>query len=181
MEIDDIIPQDIEARESRDQSLPITSTSDGAAPIVVYDSKPRTTLGLSDHPVLTDYGQMRLVEGCVNQDWWMSDLYRAHEMLLGLPWCSISVMVSLFEHMIVKYKQTINQIHPYRPSHFWRKKHLRSDRPCSWPVCTLYGLSTIYRIRWPPPMNMIQNSSLFSTYFDPRGNAHLPPANVYSP
>lgn len=74
-------------------------------------------LALSGHPILTDYGQTQLVEACVNQDWWMSDLYRAPELLLGLPcefpvdiWL-IGVMVSLAEHMIIGYKQAINQIH----------------------------------------------------------------------
>jgi hypothetical protein len=100
MEIDDDTSlQDIEDQESQDPSLPITSTINGSMPVIVYKSRP-TMLELSGHPILTDYGQMRLVEGCVNQDWWMSDLYRAPEVLLHLPWgfpadiWSIGVMVS---------------------------------------------------------------------------------------
>ncbi|KAJ5953482.1 kinase-like protein [Penicillium verhagenii] len=85
MEIDDDTSlQAIEDQESQDPSLPITSTTEDM-PIVVYKSRP-TMLALSGHPILTDYGQMRLVEGCLNQDWWMSDLYRAPEVLLHLPW-----------------------------------------------------------------------------------------------
>lgn len=81
MEIDDDTSlQDIEDQESQDPSLPIKSTIDGTMPVIVYKSRP-TMLELSGHPILTDYGQMRLVEGCVNQDWWMSDLYRAPEVV----------------------------------------------------------------------------------------------------
>ena len=49
-------------------------------------------------PVLNDFGQMRLMDS-TNTDWCMPDLYRAPEMLLGLPWSfpvdvwSIGVMV----------------------------------------------------------------------------------------
>ncbi|KAJ5971958.1 protein kinase [Penicillium vulpinum] len=86
MEIDDNTNlEDIEDQESQDPNLPITSTINKTMPIIVYKSKP-TMLELSGLPILTDYGQMRVVEGCVNQDWWMSDLYRAPEVLLHLPW-----------------------------------------------------------------------------------------------
>lgn len=100
MEIDDHNSlQDVENQESQDPGVPITSTIDGDMPIVVYKSRP-TTLAVSGHPFLTGYGQMRLVEGCVNQEWWISDLYRAPEVLPHLPWgfpvdiWSIGVMVS---------------------------------------------------------------------------------------
>ncbi|KAB8214507.1 hypothetical protein BDV33DRAFT_209205 [Aspergillus novoparasiticus] len=56
----------------------------GAA-TTVYRTRP-TMLELSGYPWLTDFGQMRVVEGRINQDWWMSDLYRAPEVLLQLPW-----------------------------------------------------------------------------------------------
>ncbi|KAJ5360886.1 kinase-like protein [Penicillium concentricum] len=78
---DDYSLQDIEDQESQDPSLPITSTTNGTLLIIVYKSRP-TILELSGHPILTDYGQMRLIEGCVNQDWWMSDIYRAPEKLI---------------------------------------------------------------------------------------------------
>ncbi len=54
---------------------------------------------LSGIPILTDFGQMRLAEP-MNNDWWMSDSYRAPEVLLKLPWAfpvdvwSVGVMVS---------------------------------------------------------------------------------------
>ncbi|CAI7660131.1 unnamed protein product [Penicillium glandicola] len=96
---DDASLQGIEDQESQNPSLPITSTIYEVMPTVVYKSRP-TMLAVSGHPILTDYGQMRLAEGCMNQDWWMSDLYRAPEGLLHLPWgfpadiWSIGVMVS---------------------------------------------------------------------------------------
>lgn len=97
---DDSSLKDIEDQESRDPSVPII-TIDGAAP--VYRSR-ETKLELSGLPVLADFGQMRLAEGQTNQGWWMSDLYRAPEVLLGLPWeypvdaWSIGVMVSTSRH-----------------------------------------------------------------------------------
>ena len=100
MEIeDDTSLKDVEDQESLSPSIPIIGDN-GAGPTTVYRSRP-TMLELSGHPILTDFGQMRLVEGSVNQDWWMSDLYRAPEVLLKLPWgfpvdiWSIGVMVSL--------------------------------------------------------------------------------------
>jgi serine/threonine-protein kinase SRPK3 len=64
----------------------------------VYKSR-TTMLELSGVPVLTDFGQMRLAEP-MNKGWWMSDLYRAPEVLLNLSWSypvdvwSVGVMVS---------------------------------------------------------------------------------------
>jgi serine/threonine protein kinase len=98
MEIeDDTSLKDVEEREAQNPSAPI-SADDGSVSTTVYRSRP-TLLELSGHPILTDFGQMRFVEECVNQDWWMSDLYRAPEVLLQLPWgypvdvWSIGVMV----------------------------------------------------------------------------------------
>lgn len=99
MEIDDDTSlKDVEDQESRDPSVPINADN-GVEYTPVYKSRP-TMVELSGVPILTDFGQMRLIEGCVNQDWWMSDLYRAPEVLLQLPWgfpidvWSIGVMVS---------------------------------------------------------------------------------------
>jgi serine/threonine-protein kinase SRPK3 len=56
-------------------------------------------LELSGILVLTDFGQMRLAEP-MNKGLWMSDLYRAPEVLLNLSWgypvdvWSVGVMVS---------------------------------------------------------------------------------------
>ncbi|KAJ5513403.1 protein kinase [Penicillium fimorum] len=94
---DDSSPKDIEDQESQDLSIPMITT-DGAAP--VYKSR-ETKLELSRPLVLADFGEIRLPEGQTNQDWVMSDLYRAPEVLLGLPWqypfdvWSISVMYFL--------------------------------------------------------------------------------------
>lgn len=91
---DDTSLKDVEDQASQEPSVPVI-TGD----TVIYKSRP-TVLEFSGHPILTDFGQMRLVEGRTNQDWWMSDLYRAPEVLLQLPWgCavdiwSIGVMVS---------------------------------------------------------------------------------------
>ncbi|EEQ30224.1 protein kinase domain-containing protein [Microsporum canis CBS 113480] len=79
---DDSSLEDIEDQESRKPSVPII-TIEGVVPL--YRSR-KTKLELSGLPVLVDFGQMRLAEGQTNQDWWMSDLYRAPEVILGLPW-----------------------------------------------------------------------------------------------
>ena len=89
---DDVSFRDVEEIESQDPSIPITS--DGT---LIYESR-ATMEELSGIPVLTDFGQMRLTP--VNKDWWMSDLYRTPEVLLGLPWgfpvdvWSVGLMVS---------------------------------------------------------------------------------------
>lgn len=82
-------------------------TSDGTT---TYPSRP-TLLELSGHPILTDFGQMRFVEGHVNQDWWMSDLYRAPEELLKLPW---EYAVDLFAVGIMVGQHIPTGIHTYR-------------------------------------------------------------------
>lgn len=99
MEIeDDTSLKDVENEEIRSPSSPIISTVNDTT-TTVYLSKP-TTQKVSGNPILADFGQMRLVKGCDNRDWWMSDLYRAPEVLLQLPWgypvdiWSIGVMVS---------------------------------------------------------------------------------------
>lgn len=92
----DISPQnvltEIVDEESQDPSTPVISNG-----VPVYQSR-STMLELSGIPILTDFGQMRFAEPG-NCDWWMSDLYRAPEVFLGLPWgypvdmWSIGVMV----------------------------------------------------------------------------------------
>lgn len=96
---DDTSLKGVEQQETLSPSIPIT-TGDGATSPVVYPSK-TPMLGLSGHPIVTDFGQMRFVEAHVNQDWWMSDMYRAPEVLLELPWSyevdiwAVGVMVRL--------------------------------------------------------------------------------------
>ena len=90
---DEIIFKDIEDQESQDPSTPIMK--DG---VPLYRSR-AAMVELSGIPILTDFGQMRLAEP-MNNDWWMSDSYRAPEVLLKLPWAfpvdvwSVGVMVS---------------------------------------------------------------------------------------
>lgn len=69
--------KDVENKESQNPSV-LLVLHNGAASTIVYRSQP-TMSGLSGHPILTDFGQMRLVEGRANQDWWMSDPYRARK------------------------------------------------------------------------------------------------------
>ena len=67
MEIeDDTGLKDVEDQETQHPSVPLI-TNDGNAFTTVYRSRP-TMLEISGHPILTDFGQMRLIEGCVNQD-----------------------------------------------------------------------------------------------------------------
>ncbi|KAJ5405013.1 protein kinase [Penicillium sp. CMV-2018d] len=156
---DDTSLQDIENQESQDPSLPIASTIYGAMPIVVYKSR-LTMLALSGNLNLTDYGQMRLVEGCVNQDWWMSDLYRAPEVLLHLPWgfpagiWSIGVMTL----ELLEGKSLFDPI-----------DHIHGQYVLPLALAQYIGYLG------PPPLNIIQNSPLFSTYFDTQGKPHPPP------
>jgi hypothetical protein len=90
---DEICLKDIEEQEPESPSIPNISHG-----VPVYQSR-KPMLELSGVPILTDFGQMRLAEPD-NRDWWMSDLYRAPELLLKLPWgfpvdvCSVGVMVS---------------------------------------------------------------------------------------
>ena len=111
---DDSSLKDIEDQESRNPNVP-KGTIHGAAP--VYRSR-GTKLELSGLPVLAAFGQMRLAERKTNQDWWMSDLYRAPEVLLGLHWnypvdvWSIGVMVSTSIH---KPSNSMSNSNPNQP------------------------------------------------------------------
>ncbi|EEH10409.1 predicted protein [Histoplasma capsulatum G186AR] len=88
--------------------------------------------GLSGHPILTDFGQMRLVEGRANQDWWMSDPYRAR-----------------------------------KHSNFWKAEAFFDliDRPHGQYVLPL-ALAQYIGYLGLPPLEVIRQSPLFSTYFD---------------
>ncbi|KAK9859592.1 Serine/threonine-protein kinase [Penicillium brevicompactum] len=146
--------QDIEDQESQDPSLPITSTIHEVMPTVVYRSRP-TMLAVSGHPTLTDYGQMRLVEGCVNQDWWMSDLYRASEVLLRLPWgCPADIWsIGVMTLELLDGKNLFDPI---------ENVHGQYVLPLA--------LAQYIGYLGPPPLDIIKNSPLFSTYFDAQGN-----------
>ncbi|KAL4892650.1 protein kinase [Aspergillus ambiguus] len=151
MEIeDDTSLKDIEDQESQDPSVPIISTVNGDVSTIVYKSRP-TMLELSGHPILTDYGQMRLVEGSVNRDWWMSDLYRAPEVLLQLPW-EFPVDIWSIGVMTLELLEGKNLFDPI-------------DRVHGQYVLPL-ALAQYIGYLGPPPLNIIQQSPLFSTYFD---------------
>lgn len=77
--VGDTIFEEMEEQESNDPSLPMMS--DG----VPIDRTRTPVLQLSGNPILSDFGQMRPREP-INKEDWMSDLYRAPEVLIGLPW-----------------------------------------------------------------------------------------------
>ncbi|TPX22045.1 hypothetical protein DIZ76_016012 [Coccidioides immitis] len=152
---DDSSLKDIEDQESRDPSIPIITTN-GAAP--VYRSR-ETKLELSGLPVLADFGPMRLAEGQTNKDWWMSDLYRAPEVLLGLPW-EYPVDVRSIGVMTLELMEGKNLFNPIDNNQY---------------VLPL-ALAQYIGYLGPPPLEMIRKSPLFSTYFDEQGNwASEPP------
>lgn len=81
MELDDDTSlKDVADQQLQNPSVPII-VDDDISSTTIYKSHP-TMLELSGHPILTDFGQMRVVEEHGNQDWWMPDLYRAPEVLL---------------------------------------------------------------------------------------------------
>lgn len=109
---DSIGLKEVEEQETKDPSVPvITRDGNGTECGIVYKSR-STRLELAGHPVLTDFGQMRLLDDGEFSDWWMPDLYRAPEILLQLPWgCpvdmwSVGIMVSLhgIQHMTSKLR-----------------------------------------------------------------------------
>ncbi|KAM5473342.1 hypothetical protein MferCBS49748_001156, partial [Microsporum ferrugineum] len=148
---DDSGLKDIEDQESRNPSVPII-TIEGVVPL--YRSR-KTKLELSGLPVLVDFGQMRLAEGQTNQDWWMSDLYRAPEVLLGLPW-EYPVDVWSIGVMTLELMEGKNLFDPI-------------DRVNNQYVLPL-ALAQYIGYLGPPPLEMIRKSPLFSTYFDEQGN-----------
>ncbi|EEP77080.1 predicted protein [Uncinocarpus reesii 1704] len=151
MEIDDDTSlRDVEDQESQSPSIPVV-TGDGTTPI--YRSRP-TMLELSGHPILTDFGQMRLVEGQTNKDWWMSDLYRAPEVLLQLPW-GYAVDIWSIGVMTLELLEGKNLFDPI-------------DRAHGQYVLPL-ALAQYIGYLGPPPLEIIRQSPLFSTYFDSEG------------
>ncbi|KAE8353518.1 protein kinase [Aspergillus coremiiformis] len=140
--------KDIEEQESLDPSIP--HINDG---VPVYRSR-STMLQLSGVPMLTDFGQMRL-EQPGNRDWWMSDLYRAPEILLKLPW-SFPVDVWSVGVMTLELMEGKNLFDPID----------RADNQYVLPLALAQYVSYL----GPPPLEMIKQSPLFSTYFDEQGN-----------
>ncbi|PGG99066.1 CMGC/SRPK protein kinase [Helicocarpus griseus UAMH5409] len=156
MEIDDSSSlEDVEEQEARDPSVPVLIGDDGDNPTtVVYKSQP-SRLRLSGHPILTDFGHMRLVEGRVNQDWWMSDLYRAPEVLLQLPW-GFAVDIWSIGVMTLELMEGKNLFDPV-------------DRVHGQYVLPL-ALAQYIGYLGLPPLDIIRRSPVFMTYFDKEGN-----------
>ncbi|KKZ61113.1 hypothetical protein EMCG_04258 [[Emmonsia] crescens] len=141
--------KDIEDQESQEPSVPVI-TGD----TIIYKSRP-TMLEQSGHPILTDFGQMRLVEGRMNQDWWMPDIYRAPEVLLKLPW-GFPVDIWSIGVMTLELLEGKNLFDPV-------------DRVYGQYVLPL-ALAQYIGYLGPPPLEIIRQSPLFSTYFDAEGN-----------
>lgn len=69
----------IEDQEMGDPSVPCTNNGS-----LVYSSR-RASTGISGHPILTDFGKTCFADA-INTHSSMPDIYRAPEVLLGLPW-----------------------------------------------------------------------------------------------
>ncbi|OQE13385.1 hypothetical protein PENFLA_c049G09239 [Penicillium flavigenum] len=143
--------KEIGDQELRNPSVLVTTTN-GVAP--VYRSR-QTKLELSGLPVLTDFGQMRLAEGQTNREWWTPDLYRAPEVLLGLPW-EYPVDVWSIGVMTLELLEGKNLLDPI-------------DRVNNQYVLPL-ALAQYIGYLGPPPLEMLRKSPFFSTYFDEQGN-----------
>ncbi|PWY82057.1 kinase-like protein [Aspergillus heteromorphus CBS 117.55] len=145
---DDSVLKDIEKQESQNPSTPVISQG-----VPIYHSL-ATMLELSGLPVLTDFGQMRPSEPA-NRDWWMSDLYRAPEVLLQLPW-SFPVDIWSIGVMILELLEGKNLFDPI-------------DRTDDHYVLPL-ALAQYIGYLGPPPLEIIKQNPLFTTYFDDDGN-----------
>ena len=146
----------------------------------IYRSR-ALSLDLTGFPVLTDFGQMRLGDQ-TEPLWWMSDLYRAPEVLLGLPWnCgvdlwSVGIMVSretwngaLDFHLIFTIVADVLRF--FKALELLEGKNLFDplDRVHNQYVLPL-ALAQYISILGPPPLDMLKQSPLFSTYFDGNGS-----------
>lgn len=174
---DDTNLRALEDQEKQTPSLPVISKINGATSII-YASKP-TMLELSGHPILTDFGQMRLVEGSVSGDWCMPDLYRAPEVMLQLPWgfpvdiWAIGVMVGggnrcsfHSTNVLISFcAQTLELL---------EGKNLFDpiDRAHGHYVLPL-ALAQYIGYLGPPPLHIIRQSPIFTTYFDEQGKHRL--------
>ncbi|KAM5448142.1 hypothetical protein McanMca71_004250 [Microsporum canis] len=151
--------KDVEYQEAQDPSVPIiTKDGNGIVSSIVYKSRP-TLPEFSGHPILTDFGQMRQFEGCGNSDWWMPDLYRAPEVLLGLPW-SFPVDIWSIGVMTLELMEGKNLFDPVD----------RVNRQYVLPLAMAQYIGYLGL----PPREMVEQSPLFSTYFDADGEAPIP-------
>ncbi|PGH13924.1 serine/threonine protein kinase [Helicocarpus griseus UAMH5409] len=146
MEDEDCL-KDIEISESYNPSAPIVDAN--GHPVYRSTELPAELSGV---PILTDFGQMLPAERCTGDIWCMPDLYRAPEVLLklrfGFPadmW-SIGVMVN---PELMEGRKLFDPV----------------DRINNQYVLPLI-LAQYIGYLGPPPLEMIQKSPLFVTYFD---------------
>ncbi|WEW60369.1 hypothetical protein PRK78_005854 [Emydomyces testavorans] len=158
---DDSSFKQIEEQEAQNPSQPITTYS-GEIPATVYRTR-SAPLEYSGIPVLTDFGQMRVVEGNVNQDWCMSDLYRAPEVLLKLPW-GYPVDIWAVGVMTLELLEGKNLFDPVDPVHNQYVLPL--------------ALAQYIAYLGPPPRDIIRQSPLFSTYFDEEAEPPIPKTSL---
>ena len=158
--------QKLEQQESQHPSMPVISED-----TVVYPTR-SMAVELSGRPIVTDFGQMRPMLP-MSTDWSMPDLYRAPEVLLKLPWTlpvdiwSVGVMVSL--PLSVPGEATERR-RIGQTLELLEGKNLFDpmDRVHNQYVLPL-ALAQYIAILGPPPLEVIQQSPLFSTYFDSKG------------
>ncbi|RAH74708.1 protein kinase [Aspergillus aculeatinus CBS 121060] len=158
---DDASLKDIEQREARDPSIPITCEFSGAP---VYRSR-EPLLEVGGAPILTDFGHLREFDfdGLVNNDWVMPDLYRAPEVLLQIPW-TLQVDMWSVDVMTLELLEGKNLFDPI-------------DRVNHQYVLPL-ALAQYIGYLGLPPLHMLQESPLFSTHFDEKGNWMLAEAPI---
>ncbi|KAH8429436.1 uncharacterized protein LDX57_007099 [Aspergillus melleus] len=150
--------KDIEDQELQDPSIPIISDSG----VPIYPSR-EPFLELGGIPVLTDFGHLRDDDGRINQDWIMPDLYRAPEVLLQIPW-TFQVDMWSVGVMTLELLEGKNLFDPI--------DHVNDQYVLPLALAQYIGYFG------PPPLHMIQNSPLFSTYFDEKGNWILSEASI---
>ncbi|RAH85863.1 protein kinase [Aspergillus japonicus CBS 114.51] len=159
---DDVSLKDIEQQEAQDPSIPIICGFSGAP---VYRSR-EPSLQLSGIPILTDFGHIReydYYDYRINKDWIMPDLYRAPEILLQILW-TLQVDMWSVGVMTLELMEGKNLFDPI-------------DRVNHQYVLPL-ALAQYIGYLGPPPLHMLQESPLFSTYFDEKGNWTLAEAPI---
>jgi serine/threonine-protein kinase SRPK3 len=138
--------QALEDLESSDPSIPIETESGP-----VYKCR-HAMAEITSKPILTDYGQMRLIDSD-NDDWYMPDLYRAPEILLGLPW-SHQVDIWSVGLMTLELLEGKNLFDP-----------VDEDDDYVLPLALAQYIGSIGL----PPKEMIDKSPNCSKYFDSNG------------
>ena len=168
----------LENRELEDPSVPIIG--DDGAPF--YTTR-QTRFAMTGHSILTDFGKMRSFEpGKLNAEWCMPDLYRAPEVLLKLSWhhsvdvWSVAVMVCKIGSLVNPAATSLTAYCPHQTLELLEGKNVFDpiDHTQRQYVLSL-ALAQYIGYLGPPPLDLIKQSPLFSTYFDEAGeSANLP-------